>query len=211
MTRCPARAADTARTATVATSERGRRAPEPRVAHSELPIDDDAELLRRVGLGDAGAYRTLVARHGANLERFAQRLLRDEAEAEDVVQETFLRLWQRAAEYQPAARVGTWLHSIAHHLAVDRLRSTQRLHTLADEDDGAVSARQPLLLDEKRRAERLDAALAALPGRQGAAVTLVHLHGMSGTEAAAVLGIGPEALESLLARGRRALKSFLAK
>jgi RNA polymerase sigma-70 factor (ECF subfamily) len=66
-----------------------------------------------------------------------------------------------------------------------------------------------LLLDEKRRAEALDAALAALPGRQGAAVTLVHLHGLSGSEAAQVLGIGAEALESLLARGRRALKTLL--
>jgi RNA polymerase sigma-70 factor (ECF subfamily) len=179
------------------------------VANSELPTDEDAELVRRVGHGDASAYRALVVRHAANLQRFSKRLLRDDAEAEDVVQETFLRLWQRAAEYRPAARVGTWLHSIAHHLAIDRLRATRRLDTLSDEDEGAVSARQPLLLDEKRRAEALEVALAALPGRQGAAVTLVHLHGMSGAEAAEVLGIGPEALESLLARGRRALKTFL--
>jgi RNA polymerase sigma-70 factor (ECF subfamily) len=68
------------------------------VSHTELPIDDDAELVQRVGRGDVGAYRALVARHGANLERFAKRMLRDDAEAEDVVQETFLRLWQRAAE-----------------------------------------------------------------------------------------------------------------
>jgi RNA polymerase sigma-70 factor, ECF subfamily len=181
------------------------------VAHTELPIDDDAELVRRVGRGDAGAYRALVVRHAANLERFAKRLLRDDAEAEDVVQETFLRLWQRAAEYRPAARVGTWLHSIAHHLAIDRLRATRRLDTLEEDDGGAVSARQPSLLDQKRRAEALDAALAALPGRQGAAVTLVHLHGLSGAEAAEVLGIGPEALESLLARARRALKSLLTQ
>jgi RNA polymerase sigma-70 factor (ECF subfamily) len=182
------------------------------VAHTEQPSDDaDAELVQRVARGDAGAYRALVVRHGANLERFAKRLLRDEAEAEDVVQETFLRLWQRAAEYRPAARVGTWLHSIAYHLAVDRLRATKRLDAFEDDDGGAVSARQPLLLDEKRRVERLDAALAALPGRQGAAVTLVHLHGLSGAEAAEVLGIGLEALESLLARGRRALKSFLSQ
>ena len=183
------------------------------MAHSEPPIDDDdAELVQRVARGDASAYRALVARHGANLERFARRLLRDDAEAEDVVQETFLRLWQRAAEYRPAARVGTWLHSIAHHLAIDRLRATKRLDALSEDNGGSpVSARQPELLDEKRRAEVLDAALASLPGRQGAAVTLVHLHGLSGAEAAEVLGIGPEALESLLARGRRALKSFLSE
>jgi RNA polymerase sigma-70 factor (ECF subfamily) len=179
------------------------------VAHTELPIDDDAELVQRVGHGDAPAYRELVRRHAGNLRRFAGRLLRDAAEADDVVQETFLRLWQRAADYTPAARVGTWLHRIAHNLAVDRLRARGRHHELDDDDVGAASARQPALVDEKRRAEALERALAELPPRQGAAMTLVHLHGLSGAEAASVLGVGEEALESLLARGRRALKVLL--
>jgi RNA polymerase sigma-70 factor (ECF subfamily) len=178
--------------------------------HKALPTDD-AELVSRVGDGDVPAYRELVRRHAPNLRRFAGRLLRDDTEAEDVVQETFLRLWQRAADYTPAARVGTWLHRIAHNLAVDRLRSRGRL-TALDEDEevgGAASARQPALLDEKRRVEALELAHASLPPRQGAAVTLVHLHGLSGTEAADVLGVGAEALESLLSRGRRSLKVAL--
>src|SRR5688572_28491633 len=153
--------------------ERDRRGRAHDVAeseHKELP-SDDAELVSRVGDGDVPAYRELVRRHAPNLRRFAGRLLRDDTEAEDVVQETFLRLWQRAADYTPAARVGTWLHRIAHNLSVDRLRARGRLTALDDDDAGAASARQLALLDEKRRVEALDLALAALPARQGAAVT----------------------------------------
>jgi len=180
------------------------------VAHREPPIDDDAELVLRVGHGDVASYRELVRRHAGKLSGFARRLLRDEAEAEDVVQETFLRLWQRARDYTPSARFSSWLFRIAHNLAVDRLRARGHLSALDDSAE-PVSAAQPLLLDEKRRAEALGEALRALPPRQGAAMTLVHLQGLSGAEAAEVLGVGAEALESLLARARRALKAELSR
>lgn len=185
------------------------------MSHSQLidPRDEDSALVLRVGEGDVGAYRELVARYAPQLLRFATRVLRDPTEAEDVVQETCLRLWQRARDYTPQARVTTWLHRITHNLAVDRLRARGRLKPLPDEDEDAMpeSARQPSLIDEKRRVLALDAALAELPERQAAALTLVHLHGLSGKEAAEVLGIGAEALESLLARARRALKAGLTE
>lgn len=181
------------------------------MTHSQQQIvsDDDAALVLRVGEGDVGAYRELVRRYAPKLLRFAERLLRDASEAEDVVQETFLRLWQRARDYTPDARVTTWLHRITHNLAVDRLRARGRLKPLPDEEEMPISARQPSLLDEKRRVVALNDAIAALPERQAAAVTLVHLHGLSGKEAAEVLGVGAEAVESLLARARRALKAEL--
>ena len=187
------------------------------MSHSQLieTRDEDAALVLRVGEGDVGAYRELVARYAPQLLRFAARVLRDPAEAEDVVQETCLRLWQHAREYTPRARVTTWLHRITHNLAVDRLRARGRLKPLPDEDEDEdampESARQPSLIDEKRRVLALDAALAELPERQAAALTLVHLDGLSGKEAAEVLGIGAEALESLLARARRALKAGFAE
>ena len=185
------------------------------MSHSQLieMRDEDAALVLRVGEGDVGAYRELVARYAPELLGFATRMLRDATEAEDVVQETCLRLWQHAREYKPSARVTTWLHRIAHNLAIDRLRARGRLKPLPDEDEDVMpeSARQPSLIDEKRRVLALDAALAELPERQAAALTLVHLHGLSGKEAAEVLGIGAEALESLLARARRALKAGLTQ
>jgi len=173
--------------------------------------DDDALLVARVGEGDIAAYRALVGRYAAKLSRFAERLLRDRAEAEDVVQETFMRLWQHARDYSPKARVTTWLHRITHNLAVDRLRARGRTRQLVDEDEMPESARQATLIDEKRRVLALDQALAGLPERQATAIVLVHLHGLSGAEAAEVLGVGAEAVESLLARGRRALKDALAE
>ena len=171
--------------------------------------DDDAQLVLRVGEGEVGAYRELVRRHAPLLLRFVARMLKDEAEAEDVVQETCLRLWQHASEYTPKARVTTWLHRIAHNLAVDRLRARGRLEPLPDSEHMPDSARQPSLIDEKRRALALSDALAELPERQATAIVLVHLHGLTGAEAAHVMGIGEEALESLLSRGRRALKGQL--
>ncbi len=181
------------------------------MTHSQQPPapDDDAELVLRVGEGEVAAYRELVRRHAPLLLRFVARMLRDETEAEDIVQETCLRLWQHARDYSPQARVTTWLHRIAHNLAVDRLRARGRLDPLPDPEQMPESARQPSLLDEKRRALALSEALAELPERQATAVVLVHLHGLTGAEAAEVMGVGEEALESLLARGRRALKGEL--
>lgn len=164
----------------------------------------------RVGEGDVPAYRELVRRHGKKLHHYAARLTKSPADAEDIVQETFLRLWQRASEYSPRARVTTWLHRIAHNLAVDRLRARGRWQALDEEEEAPISAPQARLIDDQRRAESLDAALNQLPERQRAALLLVHLHELSGKEAAQVLEISEDALESLLARARRTLKGKLA-
>ena len=172
--------------------------------------DDDTELVLRVGEGDARAYHELCSRHAARIRAFVLRLLQNGADADDVVQETFLRLWLHASEYEPRARVVTWLCQIAHNLAVDRLRTRQRLRPLPDDEAMPISARQPRLLDEKRRAEALERAIAALPERQAAAIELVHRQGLTGAEASEVMGVGAEALESLLSRARRALKAELA-
>ena len=175
--------------------------------------DDDATLVVRVSEGDVAAYRELVRRHAAKLTHYARRLLRDETEAEDVVQETCLRLWQRAQDYSPQARVTTWLHRIVHNLAVDRLRARGRWQAPSDDEDDveAISAPQTRELETKRRVETLETAWAELPERQAAALALVHLDGLSGSEAASVLGVSEDALESLLARGRRALKAQLRR
>lgn len=172
---------------------------------------DDAALVARVAAGERSAYRELVRRHAGGIQRYAERLVRERSEAEDVTQETFLRLWTKARDYDPVARVTTWLYRIAHNLAVDRLRARGRLDALDDPDiePAPESQRQSELLEGKQRAEALSAALDALPPRQASALSLVHLQGLSGAEAAAVLGLSAEALESLLSRGRRGLKARL--
>jgi len=180
------------------------------VSHSygrEQP-DDDALLIVRVREGDAEAYRELIRRHAERLHHFTLRLLRNAADAEDVVQETFLRLWLHATDYKPTARAATWLHRIAHNLALDRLRNLGRFEEFDDEFDLTQGAEpQPDTLEVKRDAETLHRALDALPVRQAAAMVLVHLNGLSGKDASEVLGVSEGALESLLTRARRNLKA----
>lgn len=78
--------------------------------------------MQRISQGDARAYRQLVDQYLGVIVTYAFRLLKNQAEAEEVAQETFLRAWQNAASYKPQARVTTWLHRIAHNRAIDLLR-----------------------------------------------------------------------------------------
>ena len=120
----------------------------------------------------------------------------------------FLQLWLHAADYTPTARVATWLHRIAHNLALDRLRRLRHFEELDDDSEPTQGAEpQPDTLELKRDAEALHHALDALPVRQAAAMVLVHLNGLSGKEASEVLDVSEGALESLLARARRNLKA----
>jgi RNA polymerase sigma-70 factor, ECF subfamily len=175
-----------------------------------LPLPDDV-LIQRVAAGDPSAYRSLSERHLTAILRYCTRMLGDLAEAEDVTQETFLRLWQHAGRYE--ARGGkptTWLYRIAHNLCIDRIRRRRPADDSALERQ-ASSDRPSGLLLRKRVAVEVQAALAALPERQRAALVLCHYEGLTNPEAAAVLGCRLHALESLLARARGSLRLELAR
>jgi RNA polymerase sigma-70 factor, ECF subfamily len=175
-------------------------------------IDPDAELVRNIGAGDARAAEALVRRHLPRMVGLARRMLGDAAEAEDVAQDVFLRVWREAPRWKPgAAKFETWMHRVALNLCYDRLR---RRREVADPDAGVNVADSGLMPADqwlaRQRAARVDAALAELPERQRAAIVLVHYQEMTNIAAAEMLEVSVEALESLLARGRRALKAALA-
>lgn len=139
-------------------------------------------------------------------------MLRDTAEAEDVAQEAFVRIWRNAAAWQPGrARFDTWLHTVVLNLCRDRLRRRREVtgDVVSDAIDPALDAETALI--ETERGSAVANEIAALPDRQREAILLVHYQDLSGAEAAAALGISVEALESLLARGRRRLRAQLAK
>lgn len=174
--------------------------------------DPDGELVAAIGAGDQAAAAALVRAHMAKMLALARRMLGDAQEAEDVAQEVFLRVWREAPRWRPGgAKFATWMHRVALNLCYDRLR---RRRETTDPDagmdiaDSAASA--PEQIWARQRHARVQSALHALPERQRAAITLCHYQEMSNIEAAAVLEVSVHALESLLARGRRALKASLS-
>ncbi len=177
---------------------------------AEAELSDAALLLRYAG-GDQAAARTLTARHAPRIFALARRMLGETAEAEDVTQETMLRLWKIAPDWQAdRAMLSTWLYRVASNLCIDKLRRRREVGSdsvpeLADEAPAVVRR-----LEARDRAAALEAALAALPDRQRVAVVLRHFEERGNPEIAAVLGVSVEAVESLLARARRELAARLA-
>lgn len=174
--------------------------------------DPDSTLIERVGRGEPAAARMLVATKLPRILGLATRMLRDTAEAEDVAQEAFVRIWRNAAAWQPGrARFDTWLHTVVLNLCRDRLRRHREVtgDTMPEPVDPAPDAETGLI--EAEQGDAVAVAIGALPERQREAILLVHYQDLSGADAAAVLDISAEALESLLARGRRTLRSRLAE
>ena len=173
--------------------------------------DSDEALLARVAKGDEAACRTLLGRHLGPIVAFAARLLGDPTEAEDVAQETFLALWRQAGRWRQAeARLTTWLHTVARNAALDRLRRrrTVPLDEVPEPPDPAPGPAQAVQAGDVARV--VEAAIGTLPERQRAALVLCHYQELSNIEAAAVMELGVEAVESLLSRARRGLRERLA-
>ena len=173
--------------------------------------DPDEDLVRRVGLGDPAAIQAMVARKLPRMLALAQRMLGDPVEAEDVAQEAMLRAWRQAPRWSPGkAKFDTWLHRVGLNLCYDRLRRRREIATDAPPeraDEGPAPDRGLLAAET---GQRVSAALATLAERQREAIVLCHYQELSNIEAASLMGVSVEALESLLSRGRRALRQALA-
>lgn len=178
----------------------------------ETRISGDAALMRAAASGDDSAWAKIVSAHLPIVHRTAYRLVRDTQLAEDIAQESFLRLWKIAESWQPRARISTWLCHVARNLAIDGIRRRARERTqdlddtVVDDDPGALEQ-----MSARETQGEVDQALAALPERQRHAIMLVHFGECTGAAAADVLGITVEALESLLSRARRALRAALGR
>ena len=181
------------------------------VIDDALKDASDEALLVAVGNGDMASARALTLRLTPVALSFARRLLSDASEAEDVAQEAMLRLWKIAPNWrQGEAQVTTWLYRVVSNLCTDRHRRKRgaALDEIAEPADGQPSQEAKLL--QRQRNAALDRALAQLPDRQRQAVILRHIDGLGNPEIADILEISVEAVESLTARGKRALAKILA-
>jgi len=175
---------------------------------------DDVELMLRIAAGDQAAFRHFAARHAPRCLAIAERILGNGADAEEIVQDGLLRVWQYAASWRRTeARVTTWLYRIMVNRAIDRARKNRyRFVELDQAGTPADPAPNAQSLIETRQMERvLDAAIRALPERQRIALTLCAFEGLGCAEAAGVLQISVSAMESLLVRARRTLRWQLSR
>ena len=173
-------------------------------------VSDDA-LLVAFGNGDRGAARALTERLTPRILGYAARLLGDRTEAEDVAQEAMLRLWRIAPDWrQGEAKVSTWLYRVVSNLCTDRQRKRRAvaLESIGEPVDQAASAGDALIARQRQAA--LQGALLRLPDRQRQAVVLRHIEGVANPEIALAMDISVEAVESLTARGKRALAQELS-
>lgn len=182
-----------------------------RMLDEQLQEADDAALLAAYAGGDARAARVLMLRLLPRLHALAWRMLQDRSEAEDVAQETMLRLWKIAPQWRDmGASPGTWTYRVAANLCTDRLRKRREGPLEPEMEPADDCPTRDQQLQGQARAAALKSALARLPERQRLAVVMRHLEGRSNPEIAEVLEISVEAVESLTARGKRALAQALA-
>lgn len=172
--------------------------------------DPDETLVRGLARGDAAAVQALVERKLPRVSALAQRMLNDQAEAEDVAQEAFLRVWRQVPRWRYGeAKFDTWLHRVVLNLCHDRLRRRRERPTAEPPEQVDSTDLADRGLEKTQESRRVRAALAELPARQREAIVLHHYQELSNSDAATVMGVSVEALESLLSRGRRALRDLL--
>jgi RNA polymerase sigma-70 factor (ECF subfamily) len=179
---------------------------------SAEPTDLDYALLRRVARGETPALAELIRRHQTRLYNLAYRLLKDPQDAEDALQEVFIKVYEHAASFEPKATVGAWLNRITANLCLNLLRARHPQESLDQEDSVSVPdlGASPLeALEQQDLARRLEDLLAALPENQRRALILKRFGDLSYQEIAAEMGLSAQAVDGLLKRARQFLKKAL--
>ncbi len=175
--------------------------------------DTDESLMRLIQQGSHQAFAFLVRRHTDRFYASAFRMCGNQSEAEDMVQDAFLKIWNRPDLWKDdrGAKFTTWFYRILLNQNTDRLRKHRNvtddnsmLPSIADSNP--TPEKQAVLNEEQRL---LEEALAALPERQRTALTLCFYEGLSNADAAGVMGVKVKALESLLMRAKAGLRDFI--
>lgn len=172
----------------------------------------DESLMEHVWKNDHQAFTILVERRSEMFFASAYRIVMSKEEAEDVVQEAFLKIWDRPMLWKAGkkAKFTTWFYKIVMNIALDKLRKSSKVSKtefLEDMVQGDPSQEKNMVVDEEQRA--LESALKTLPEKQFMALNLCFYEGLSNKEAAEVIGVNVKALESLLMRAKSGIKNYL--
>jgi RNA polymerase sigma-70 factor (ECF subfamily) len=173
--------------------------------------NDDDGLLAQVASGDRRAFALLMDRHIDRAHGLAKRVLGNKSDAEDVVQDAFMKVWQKAGQWQPGrAQFSTWLYRVVVNRCLDLKRKpvNAALDNVAEQSDDRPDAYEDIAARERQA--KIAGAVAALPERQRTAVALSYTAGMSNAQAAETMEISVKAFESLLVRAKRELRGRLA-
>ena len=177
-----------------------------------MKADTDEYLMQRVQARDESAFSILVQRHTRSIHAFLYRLCDNQTDAEDLTQETFLRLWQRARQWSPdKVRLTTWLHQIARNLCIDHFRRERSRKRTSNEEQ--IAFEDPLIetFAEDRERRVLHQTIRNLPERQRTAIVLCQVQGWTQQDAAKVLDTSVDGIQALIGRARRTLRSQLVQ
>ena len=173
--------------------------------------NSDDGLLSQVAAGDRRAFAQLMDRHIDRAHALARRVLGNKSDAEDVVQDAFMKVWQKAGQWQPGrAQFSTWLYRVVVNRCLDLKRKpvNAALDNVAEQSDDRPDAYEDI--ETRQRNAKIQAAVADLPERQRTAIALSYTAGMSNAQAAETMEISVKAFESLLVRAKRELRGRLA-
>lgn len=168
--------------------------------------DEDHELMMRIAGKDKDAYRILVNKYLSLCVRFAERMVGNRQDAEDIAQETCLKIWRKPESWKQQSKFSTWLYRVIVNACIDHKRKVipfanvelEALHDHAEAVDEVLMARQ--------KADHMQRLLQQLPDRQRAALVLSYYEELSNQQTADALGIPVGALQQLLFRARQNLK-----
>ena len=182
------------------------------VEHTGAGVSDpDADLIFGLQSGDESALAGLMDRHISTIHRQAYYMLGDQMMAEDVTQTVFLKTWEQGKSWEAGqAKLLTWMRRVTRNACLDMLKKKKPIYTdtVPEIEDEANSPFESL--SQSQRSQRVGDALTQLSEKQRAALTLSYYQGVSQREGASIMDISESAYESLLVRGRKALKIILA-
>ncbi len=187
-------------------------APDSAPVEDDVIYDEDSELLDRLATGDEVAFRTLVERHIDRAYAIALRIVGNAADAEDVVQDTMLKIWSHRGRWQHGrAKFSTWLYRVISNRCIDLRRKprTENVETVPEVADGQPGAVE--IIERNELNGMLEIAMQRLPEQQRVAVIFSYHENMSNGEIAEVMDTTVAAVESLLKRGRQQLRQLLRK